>query len=91
MLVLTRKRGEQIVIDGRIVVTLLDTQDGRARLGIEAPQEIPVHREEVHQAIMKSREPSRRPKPLSSPGQTDLKPAPAHQAATGSGPSEWLH
>ena len=38
MLVLTRKRGEQIVIDGRIVVTLLDTRDGRARLGIKAPQ-----------------------------------------------------
>ena len=56
MLVLTRKRGEQIVIDGRIVVTLLDTRDGRARLGIKAPQEIPVHREEVHQAITESRE-----------------------------------
>ena len=47
MLVLTRKLGERIVIDDRITVTVLEVQGNRIRLGIEAPKEIPVMREEL--------------------------------------------
>ena len=47
MLVLTRKPGERIVIDDRITVTVLEVQGNRIRLGIEAPKEIPVMREEL--------------------------------------------
>jgi carbon storage regulator len=47
MLVLTRKPGESVVIDGNIVIRLLSAQDGRVRLGIEAPNEVVVLREEV--------------------------------------------
>lgn len=47
MLVLSRKIGERIVIDDQIVVTVIEIRGGQIRLGIEAPKEIPVWREEV--------------------------------------------
>lgn len=48
MLVLTRKKGEQVVIDGGIVVTVLRVgDDGRVRLGFTAPREVRIFREEV--------------------------------------------
>ena len=47
MLVLSRKLNESIVINENVVVTVLGVQGGRVRLGIEAPGEIPVHRQEV--------------------------------------------
>jgi carbon storage regulator len=51
MLVLQRKRGEQIVIDEKIVVTVLEIRKGTVRFGIEAPAHVAVHRKEVHEAI----------------------------------------
>ena len=42
MLLLTRKVGDQIVIDGRIVVKVVDIQGGRVQLGIEAPKEVKI-------------------------------------------------
>ena len=47
MLVLSRKLGEKVVIDGNIVVQIVDVQGDKVRIGIEAPKEVPVHREEV--------------------------------------------
>ena len=52
MLVLTRKPGERIVIDDRITVTVLEVQGNRIRLGVEAPKEIPVMREELVQSAV---------------------------------------
>ena len=46
MLVLSRKLGERIVIGDRIVVTVVKLDHGQVRLGIEAPREIAVFREE---------------------------------------------
>ena len=51
MLVLSRKRNESIVIDENIVITVVEVRGDKVRLGIEAPQEIPIHRSEVHDAI----------------------------------------
>ena len=54
MLVLTRHTQQRIVIDteqGQIVVTLVDAGPGKAKVGIEAPREIPVHREEVYRKL----------------------------------------
>jgi carbon storage regulator len=51
MLVLSRKRDEQIVISDNIVVTVVDIRGDKVRLGIEAPKDIPVHRQEVFDAI----------------------------------------
>jgi carbon storage regulator len=47
MLVLSRKLNEKIVIDGNIVVTVVKIDRNTVRLGIEAPENIPVFREEL--------------------------------------------
>ena len=54
MLVLSRKPGESIVIDGRITVSVLRLEGETVRLGIEAPLEIPVFRKEVYEEITAS-------------------------------------
>ena len=51
MLVLSRKLNESIVINENIVVTVLGVQGDKVRLGIEAPGEIPVHRQEVYEKM----------------------------------------
>ena len=51
MLVLTRKIGEGIAIGSNIRVVILEIQGGQVRLGIEAPSEVPVHRDEVYARI----------------------------------------
>lgn len=51
MLILTRKKGETIVIDDNIEITILDAGDGKIKLGIEAPKNIDIHRKEVHESI----------------------------------------
>jgi carbon storage regulator len=47
MLVLSRKENECIVIDGRIKVTVVEIKGGKIKLGIEAPKEVGVWREEI--------------------------------------------
>jgi carbon storage regulator len=51
MLVLSRKAKERIHIGNNVVVTVLDIQGKKVRLGIEAPQEIPVLREELRDVM----------------------------------------
>jgi len=51
LLVLTRKKGEKIVIGDNIVLTVVDIKGDQVQLGIEAPRDIPVHREEVYKEI----------------------------------------
>jgi len=51
MLVLSRKRNESIVIDGSIVITAVEIRGDKVRLGIEAPREVPIHRQEIFAAI----------------------------------------
>ena len=53
MLVLSRKKGESIVINNSIVVEVIEIRGDKVRLGVEAPKEIPVHRNEVHEAIQR--------------------------------------
>lgn len=53
MLVLSRQRDESIVINDNVVVTIVDIRGDKVRLGIEAPQEVPVHRREVYDAIQR--------------------------------------
>lgn len=52
MLVLSRKKNERIVIGDQIVITVVDIRGDRVRLGIEAPANCPIHRSEVHEAIL---------------------------------------
>ncbi len=53
MLVLSRHRDESIMIGDDVVVTIVDIRGDKVRLGIEAPQHIPVHRQEVYEAIQR--------------------------------------
>jgi carbon storage regulator len=53
MLVLSRQRDECIMIGDNIVVTIVDIRGDKVRLGIQAPAEIPVHRQEVYEAIQR--------------------------------------
>ena len=51
MLVLSRKKNESIVINNDITVTVVEIRGDKVRLGIIAPKEVPVHRQEVYEAI----------------------------------------
>ncbi|MCS5617949.1 MAG: carbon storage regulator CsrA [Planctomycetota bacterium] len=53
MLVLSRQRDESIMIGDNIVVTIVDIRGDKVRLGINAPAEVPVHRQEVYEAIQR--------------------------------------
>lgn len=54
MLILSRKPGESIVIDGRITVKVMRVEGDVVKIGIEAPAEVPVHRAEVYVEIQKN-------------------------------------
>jgi carbon storage regulator len=55
MLVLSRQLEESIVIGDQIVVKVVDIRGDKVRLGIVAPENIPVHRQEVQEAILRQR------------------------------------
>jgi carbon storage regulator len=54
MLILSRKPGESIVIDGRIVIKIIRLEGEMVKLGIEAPRDVPVHRQEVYDEIQRN-------------------------------------
>lgn len=56
MLILTRKIGESIIIGDDVVINVLGVRGLQVRLGIEAPRDVSVHREEVYQRILRERE-----------------------------------
>ncbi len=51
MLLLTRKKGEKIVIGDNVYVTVVEVKGDQVQIGIEAPEKIPVHREEIFKEI----------------------------------------
>jgi carbon storage regulator len=61
MLVLSRKRDERIVIGDNIVITVVEVRGDKVRLGIEAPAEVPVHRQEVIEAMRRAELPAKAP------------------------------
>jgi len=56
MLVLSRKLNEEIIIDGCIRVRVIEVKGNHVRLGIEAPNDVPILREEVYRALLESSE-----------------------------------
>lgn len=53
MLVLSRKSGEAIMLGDDIKIVIVETRSDKVRVGIEAPPEMPVHRQEVYEAIQR--------------------------------------
>ena len=51
MLILTRKTSQSIIIDGNIEITIVESVDGKVKIGIEAPKEIEIFRKEVYEKI----------------------------------------
>ena len=75
MLVLSRHRDESIIIGDDVVVTIVDIRGDKVRLGIQAPQDVPVHRQEVYEAIKRENEKAAR-----------LEPADTHAIEAAQGP-----
>lgn len=55
MLVLSRKKDEKIIIGDNITLMVIEIRGDKVRLGIDAPKEVSVHREEVYNAIKRER------------------------------------
>lgn len=53
MLILTRKRDESVVIGDNIIVTVVEIREDKVRLGFNAPNDVPIHREEIWLAIQR--------------------------------------
>jgi carbon storage regulator len=68
MLILSRKLNESIVIDGRIIVKVLRIDKDTVKLGIQAPAELPVHREEIHEVIQRNKQAGIEKAPSSAAG-----------------------
>ena len=54
MLILSRKLNESVVIDGRVIVKILRLEGDVVKVGIEAPIDVPVHRQEVYEEIQRN-------------------------------------
>ena len=55
MLILTRRVGERLIIDENVTVTMLGVKGRQVRIGISAPRDVSVNREEIYQRILKER------------------------------------
>lgn len=55
MLVLSRLKGESIVIGAGVRVTILEVRGNKIKLGVEAPRDVPVHRSEIYECIHRDR------------------------------------
>ncbi|MEV6600695.1 carbon storage regulator CsrA [Actinoplanes sp. NPDC051346] len=80
MLVLTRKAGESVMIGDDIVVTVLEARGDVIRIGIQAPRDVQVHREEVYQELRSANREAASPTDAAVRALTDLfdRPTPAN-------------
>ncbi len=61
MLVLSRKKGESVIIGDNIEIKILETKEGKVKLGISAPRDVSVLRKEVLDVISENKEAGKRP------------------------------
>jgi carbon storage regulator len=55
MLILTRRIGETLMIGNDITVTVVGVKGNQIRLGIQAPKDVPVHREEIYERVLEEK------------------------------------
>lgn len=72
MLVLTRKLGESIAIDDHIKIMVVQIKGKQVRLGIQAPKETKIHRQEVYEAIQSSNQEAAATSPKSTSQLADM-------------------
>jgi carbon storage regulator len=78
MLVLSRQRDESIMIGDDVKITIVDVRGDKVRLGITAPKSIPVHRQEIYDAIQKEKAAAKQAEPQQQPETTTTLEEPAN-------------
>ncbi|PQA42611.1 carbon storage regulator CsrA [Amnimonas aquatica] len=58
MLILTRRVGETLMVGDEVTVTVLGVKGNQVRIGVNAPKDVAVHREEIYQRIQQEKDPA---------------------------------